>query len=199
MRVLPFLLAFALVACSAENETTTTAAESETAVERARPAPPSSDQARALIADSAAFGDFEFSTGSSFSLPLDTTQFNEPARAGARDLEKGGWIRIQSGSVVLAKGEGDPRFLVRPNGFLDVVPLAKKELLEVEAVRPTDQGVEVDFTWRWIPNEVGASFTSGGVKERFDATHAATAKLQDFGAEWDVLLVERVKDERRIE
>ena len=193
MRVLPLLLAFAFTACSAENGATTTATEPETAVERPRPAPPSTDEARTLIADSAAFGDFEFSTGSSFSLPLDTSQFNQPARAGARDLEKGGWIRIQSGSVVLAKGEGDPRFLVRPSGFLDVVPLAKKELLEVEAVRQTEDGAEVDFTWRWIPNEVGSSFTTGAVKERFDATHAATAKLQDFGAGWEVMLVERVK------
>ncbi|HEY0591516.1 MAG TPA: hypothetical protein VGF40_07095 [Thermoanaerobaculia bacterium] len=169
-----------------------TATETTSAAPAAAAAPlPTPEQAKALIAESPEFGDFEFSTGSSFSLPLDASQFNEPARAGAADLEKAGWIRIEGGTVVLAKGEGDKRFLVRPNGFLDIVPLAMKELGEVTGVRKTDEGAEVEFTWRWVPNEVGASFTSGLVKERFDATHAATAKLRDFGEGWIVMLIER--------
>ena len=92
--------------------------------------------------------------------------------------------------MVLAKGEGDKRFLVRPNGYLDIVPLAKKELLDVTAVRKTPEGAEADIAWRWIPNEVGASFTSGRVKERFDATHHATVKTRDFGSGWAVMLIE---------
>lgn len=177
------------LACSGGETATETPSAAGTAT-AAAPLP-TPDQAKALIAESPEFGDFEFSTGSSFSLPLDSSQFNEPARAGAADLAKGGWIRIEGGKVVLAKGEGDKRFLVRPNGFLDIVPLAKKELLEVADVRKTGEGADVDFTWRWVPNEVGASFTSGLVKERFDATHAATAKLRDFGQGWIVMLIER--------
>lgn len=184
-----FLAGFLALACSGEGPATGTAPATETS---AAAAPlPTPDAAKALIADSAEFGDFDFSTGSSFSLPLDASQFNEPARAGAADLEKAGWIRIDGGKVVLANGEGDKRFLVRPNGFLDIVPLAKKEFLEVTDVRKTDEGAEVDFTWRWIPNDVGASFTAGSVKERFDATHAATARLRDFGQGWMVMLIER--------
>ncbi len=187
-----YVLGIALLlaaACSGRE----TAPQTASAADPAAPtAPlPTPEQAGALIAESPEFGDFEFSTGSSFSLPLDASQFNEPARAGAADLEKAGWIRIDGSKVVLAKGEGDKRFLVRQNGFLDIVPLAKKELLEIADVRKTDAGAEVDFTWCWVPNEVGASFTSGLVKERFDATHAATAKLRDFGQGWVVMLIER--------
>ncbi len=188
MRYAFLLSALLILSCSAEKTVSeTTAAETAPAT-----APlPTPDEAKALIADSPELGDYEFSTGSSFSLSLDASMFNEPARAGAADLEKAGWIRVVNGKVVLAKGEGDKRFLVRQNGFLDIVPLAKKELLEVTAVRKTDEGVEADFDWRWIPNEVGASFTSGSVKERFDATQAATAKLRDFGNGWVVMLIEK--------
>ena len=177
------------LACSGGEPATETAPAAETVTPAAAPLP-TADEAKGLIAGSAEFGDFDFSTGSSFSLPLDASKFNEPARAGAADLEKGGWIRIEGGRVVLAKGEGDKRFLVRPNGYLDIVPLAKKELLEVTGVRKTEEGAEADIAWRWIPNEVGAAFTSGTVKERFDATHHATVKMRDFGSGWAVMLIE---------
>jgi hypothetical protein len=188
-----YALAIALLlalACSGGETAAESAASPDSAAAASAPLP-TPEQAKTLIAESPEFGDFEFSTGSSFSLPLAASQFNEPARAGAADLERGGWIRIEGGKVVLAKGEGDKRFLVRQNGFLDIVPLAKKELLEVADVRRTDEGAEVGFTWRWVPNDVGAAFTSGLVKERFDATHAATARLRDFGQGWIVMLIER--------
>lgn len=190
MRTAALILALSFFLSCSGGETPADTATAAGTAPAAAPLP-TPDQAKALIADSPEFGDFEFSTGSSFSLPLDAAQFNEPARAGAADLERAGWIRIEGGKVVLAKGDGDKRFLVRPNGFLDIVPLAKKELLEVTGVRKTDEGAEADFTWRWIPNEVGASFTSGLVKERFDAIHVATAKLRDFGQGWVVMLIER--------
>ena len=191
MRTLALLLTIALLAaCGGEAP-----APEVTTTETVKPAaaPPTTEEASTLVASSPAFGDYQFSTGSSFSLPLDASMMNEPARQGAADLENAGWIRIDGGRVTLAKGDGDKRFLLRPNGFLDVVPLAKKELISVDAVRPAGAAVEVDFTWRWIPNEVGSSFTRGAVKERFDATHRATAKLQDFGAGWDVMAISESK------
>lgn len=183
--------AIALLAagCSSEQPATTSAAEERAP---APAAPPTPEAAGPLIAGSATFGDFDFSTGSSFSLPVDVVMRNEPARQGAEDLASEGWIRDEGGKAVLTqKAQGDKRFLVRPNGFIDIVPLAKKELIEVSAVRPVEDGVEVDFTWRWIPNEVGSAFKRGIIRDRFAATHDATAKLQDLGSGWEVMLIRR--------
>ncbi len=192
MRTLLSLIACSvLLACSGGEPAAVSTAPETAASADAAPPLPTPDEAKALIAESPELGDYEFSTGSSFSLPLDASKFNEPARAGAADLEKAGWIRVDGGKVVLAKGEGDKRFLIRPNGFLDIVPLAKKELLEVTGIRASDEGAQADFTWRWVPNEVGASFRSGPVRERFDATHQATATLRDFGKGWVVMLIEK--------
>jgi hypothetical protein len=190
MRRAILLLTCTLLAACSGGEGPAESTATETTAAPTDP-PPSPEEAKALIAESAEFGDFDFSTGSSFSLPLDASTFNDPARAGAADLERAGWIRIENGRVVLAKGEGDKRFLLRPNGYLDIVPLAKKELLEVTDVRKTEEGAEADIAWRWIPNEVGASFTSGLPKERFDATHRATVKLRDLGSGWVVMLIEK--------
>ena len=186
--VLSLLLLLSFAACgSGEAPVDSTApADAEPA---AVAAPPTAEEAKTLIAGSAAFGDYEFSTGSSFSLPVEESMMNAPAKAGARDLEKAGWIRVRNGRVELAKGEGDKRFLVREGGFIDIVPLAKKEFLEVQDVRAEGDKVMVDFTWRWIANEVGASFTEGLVKERYEATHAATAELRDYGSGWEVFMI----------
>ncbi|MCA1734305.1 MAG: hypothetical protein LC732_11970 [Acidobacteria bacterium] len=187
MRVaLSLLLLLSLSACGSGEAPAGNDAAAEPA---ATAAPPTADDAKTLIAGSAAFGDYQFSTGSSFSLPVEESMMNAPARAGAKDLEKAGWIRMRNGRVELAKGEGDRRFLVREGGFIDIVPLAKKELLEVQDVRAEGDKVMVDFTWRWIANEIGESFTEGLVKERFDATHAATAELRDYGSGWEVFMI----------
>ena len=82
------------------------------------------------------------------------------------------------------KAKEDKRFLVRPNGTLDVVPLAKKELVSIDAVR----GERVDFTWKWIPNEVGAL-----LKDRFAGDQKATATLLWDGTTWTVLRIEAVR------
>lgn len=187
------LVPLLFLGCAAEEPPAGAPSESATAP---IPPPPTVDEARTLIAESQAFGDYQFSTGASFSIPMDSTRFNEPARTGARDLEKGGWIRVRGGRVELTpKAAGDKRFLVRPNDFLDIVPLARKELLEIQQIRATPEGAAVELTWRWIPNEVGESFTEGVVKERFEATHAATASLQDLGSGWEVMLIERLAEE----
>ena len=50
--------------------------------------------------------------------------------------------------------------------------------------------MNADFTWRWIPNEVGTAFTSGPVHDRFSATQNATANLMWNGTEWTMITVE---------
>jgi hypothetical protein len=144
------------------------------------PAPPTKEQARELVAGSADFGEFEF-TNAAVTLPMKKPAMNEPAQQLAKDLRAGGWIGFSGDDVVLTpKAKGDKRFLVRPNGFVDVVPLAKKEFGEVVAVR----GEDVDFTWKWIRNDIGAA-----IHKPDDAIQRATATLIHDGTSWSVLRI----------
>ena len=185
------LLAFMLPACSPAENAAEPAVAAETATVAA-PAPPSAAEAKELIENSAAFSDYQF-TNAAFSLPLQRSRFNEVTRVAADELAAAGWIRIEGDEVVLEeKAKSDPRWLVRPNGFVDIVPIAKKALTDVTAIRPEPDGnLKANLCWNWVPNEVGAAFKSGLVRERFDATHCAIALLQptNDGA-WEVLLVE---------
>lgn len=117
---------------------------------------------------------------------------NEPTQANAKELVAAGWLRFNGDDLLLGtKASGDKRFLVRPNGFLDIVPLAKKELGQVsQPVRDADGTARAEFCFRWLANEVGESFRTGLVAERFDATHCGTATLQQrAGGGWEVLLL----------
>jgi hypothetical protein len=174
-------LAFALLVACAKPEPPAPPAAPAT------PPPPTAQQARDLIAPSAEFGDFEF-TNAGFTLPTSGAMMNEPAKIAARELAKAGWLELHAnGDVALAaKARSDKRFLLRPNGLLDIVPLAKKEMGAVTAVHLPF----VDFTWRWIPNEVGASFKTGVVHDRFAAEHHARATLMWDGSSWTVLKIE---------
>jgi len=155
-------------------------------------APPTPEEARALIAASAEFSDYQF-TNASFSLPLKRSGMNEPTRSAAKDLAAAGWIRFQGDEVQLTqKALGDKRWLVRPNGFVDVVPLARKELTELAAVQKSDDGnVKANFCWRWSPNEIGSAFKGGMLQERFTSMQCAIVTLQPGeGGGWEVLLLE---------
>lgn len=178
------LFALLFLACSAEQPATTT-----TVAEKPKAAPPpTAQQARELIANAPDFGEFEF-TDAAYSLPMERSIRNEPAEAAAKALAKAGWIAVDgSGKVVLTgKSKSDKRFLVRPNGILDIVPLAKKELGEVTAVRMNDDGTAAaDFTWTWVPNEVGRTFA-----ERYAGTQQATATLIHDGTSWSILGIKR--------
>jgi hypothetical protein len=158
----------------------------------APPPPPTTEAAKQLITDSAAFSDYQF-TNASYSLPLKRSRFNEVTSKGAEELRAAGWIRFEGDDVVLEpKAESDRRWLVRPNGFVDIVPIAKKELTEVSSVTPqADGNLKANLCWQWIPNEVGSAFKSGLVRERIETMHCAIADLQpsDDGG-WEVLLVE---------
>ena len=188
--LLAILLAAILsMACGAEQPVTDTTA---TVAKKARPAPPSAAEARTLIANSAEFSEFEF-TNAGWTTPVSSASMSTPVRDEARQLAEAGWIAMEkTGDVMLTdKSRNDKRFLLRPNGILDVVPLAKKEIGEVVAVRDREGEVTVDFTWRWIPNEVGAAFKTGAVHDRFAAQQQATATLLHDGTAWSVLRIDR--------
>ena len=147
--------------------------------------PPTAIQAQQLIADSADFSDYEF-TNASYSLPLSRKAMTEPARAYAKALASAGWIRFDGDAVALTeKAKSDRRWLVRPNGFADIVPLAKKEMGSVTAVRANADGnVAADFDWTWSPNEIGKVFA-----DRYAGKQLATATLINDGSAWSVLRI----------
>jgi hypothetical protein len=162
------LLALLFVACTAEKPAPPPAAEAPKT-----PPPPSAEQARELIANAPEFGDYQFTNASVSIARRD---------ANAEALAKAGWIHFDaSGNVALSpKAQTDKRFLLRQNGILDVVPLAKKELVAVTAVR----GADVEFTWKWVPNEIGTLFP-----DKFAGERKNTATLLWDGANWIVLRI----------
>lgn len=181
-RLLAMLLL--LAACSGEQP----APQAEVPAKPKTPPPPTVAQAREILANAPELGEFEF-THAGFSLPMDKALRNEPANDAVKRLSKAQWIALDGdGRVILTpKSRDDKRFLVRPNGVLDIVPLAKKELGDVTAVRPNPDGTAAaDFAWTWIPNEVGQS-----LKERYEGTQNATATLMWDGTNWIVLRIER--------
>ena len=180
-------LCLLLTACSGEQPAIT-----QTVAEPAKPAPPTAAQARELIANSADFGEYEF-TNAGYTLPTSGAAMNDPQRASARELAADGWLKLEkNGDIALSdKSREDKRFLLRSNGLLDIVPLAKKEFGEVTAVRANpDNTVTVDFTWKWIANEVGQSFKTGLVHDRFAAQQDGKATLMWEGANWTILKFE---------
>jgi hypothetical protein len=186
-RALATAFVLAIIACKAEQPA---------AVEAPAPAPPpplpTVEQAHELIASSPAFGEHQF-TNAGWSVVVAGSQMNEPSRQAAKDLAAEGWIAFDgAGSIQLTdKSRNDKRFIMRPNGILDIVPLAKKEMGGVEEVRPgPDGGAVAWFTWRWIPNEVGASFKSGMLADRFAAPQRSMATMVWNGTGWEVVGVE---------
>lgn len=143
----------------------------------ATPPPPTAAQAKELIAGAPEFGDYQF-TNAAVTIPLKKSAMRSDQLEIARQLAAAGWIRFDGDDV---KAKEDKRLLVRPNGTLDVVPLAKKELLSVDGVR----GEKVDFTWKWVPTEVGAA-----LHDRFNGEQKATATLLWDGTSWTVLRIE---------
>lgn len=188
--VLPFAMALAiLAACSKESPTTTT---SGSAAPKSDVKPPDAQQARAIVEKSGELAQHEF-TNAAVSLPIAGSSMNQPTRNTAEQLEAAGWIAMEnSGDLMLTdKSRSDKRFLLRENGLLDIVPLAKKEMGEVTAVRLNADGtVNADFSWRWLPNDVGAAFTTGPLHDRFAAQHRATANLMWNGTEWTIITVD---------
>ena len=65
-----------------------------------------------------------------------------PVRQSVRELADAGWLAVDgAGDVTLtAKSRNDRRFLLRSNGLLDIVPLAKKEMGTVQSVQANEDG-----------------------------------------------------------
>ncbi len=178
------LIALLFVACTAEKPAAPPAAAEKNAL-----APPTLVEAKQIIESSGDFSEFEF-TNSAFTLPLKRSMMlNDPTHDAARDLQKAGWIDIAGDDVLLRKAATDKRFVTRPNGYIDIVPLAKKEMGDVTAVRPTSEGIDADFDWKWIPNEIGSLFKSGPLYERYATPKKATATLYDDGGKWKILRI----------
>jgi len=187
-----FVALLLLTACTSEHPSSTQSTATTTAAASpSAPTVPTTEQAREKIAASSEFGQHEF-TNAGVSMPLSGAAMNEPTRQLARQLAAAGWLEIDpSGDVMLTtKSRQDKRFVIRENGLLDVVPLAKKEITAVTAVRQIPDGtIAVDFTWRWIANDVGKAFTSGPVHDRLAAAQNASASLIWNGTEWTMLSV----------
>ena len=187
MRRALLLSTLLLAACAETPESTTPAG---TAAPQA--VLPSPDEAAKLITDAPEFADFQF-TYASWSVPLKKEALNENTRRTVEELRSAGWLGFDGdGNVVLAeRAQNDRRFLVRSNGTLDIVPLAKKELITVESVVAAPQGqAAATFTWKWVPNEVGAALKSGLIHQQLNTPHRATARFMRSGDGWMLLILE---------
>ena len=177
-----------LAACSSDEK----AAAEQAAPKAVSPPPPTTLEARELIAASPEFGEYEF-TNAGFTTPVSGAMMSEPVRQSVRELAAAGWLAVdRAGDVTLtSKSRGDKRFLLRANGLLDIIPLAKKEIGEVRSVSAQPDGtLLVDFHWRWLPNEVGRVFETGPVHDRYAAEQDGRASLMWDGTNWIVLQIE---------
>jgi hypothetical protein len=154
--------------------------------------PPTAQQARDVIANSPAFSEYEF-TNAGFTMPVSGVAMSEPVRQSVRELAAAGWIMLENtGDIALTdKSRGDKRFLLRENGLLDIVPLAKKEMGTVTNVSAQSDGTVIAaFSWRWIPNEIGTAFKTGPVFDRYATDQEGQATLMWDGTNWTVLKIE---------
>lgn len=189
-----FLLPF-VAACSSETPSNAPTVETK---QTQVIAPPSPEAAGELIAKSPEFSEYMF-TRTAYSLPMQGSQLKGAAREAAEDLEKAGWVHIDpSGNLVIAgKSAGDKRFIVRENSSLDIVPLAKKEFVSVDGFGNDDEGdVTIDFTWRWIPNEVATAFERGKVAARFEGEQKARATVYPArDGSWKIMRIVEVEQD----
>lgn len=173
MKKLVLVLTIACLACRGE------APKSVPAKKPAPPPPPALTvaQAKEIIANAPELGEYQF-TNAAVTLPMKKSLMNGPAQQMAKSLRAAGWIGFSGDDVVLSpKAQSDRRFLVRPNGTVDIVPIAKKEFGEVTTVRSP----EADFTWRWIRNDIGKA-----IGKPDDAEQHANATLVYDGSQWSV-------------
>lgn len=175
-----------VAACSSETPVATTTE----ATTPSTPPPPTAEQARELIATAPEFAEYQF-TNAAISIPVNETSMSAPTRQNATELADAGWIEFGGGEIWLnEKSRGDKRFLMRDNGILDIVPLARKEFGTVTGTGTTPDGYPtIDFTWRWSPNEIGSVLKTGPVAERYAAEQKATASLIWDGETWSVLQI----------
>jgi len=175
-----------LFGCGCEKHTTATSAPATA------PAPhrscPSATDAQAIIEKSSDFGELAF-TQTAVTIPVKKSAMNAPQLDSAKQLASGGWLKFDGDDVTLTKGKDDPRFNVRGNGFIDVVPVAKKKMGTASNVRQSAEGCDADFTWEWVPTEVGSAFKHGNVADMFGKQHNSVATLMWDGNNWTMLRI----------
>jgi hypothetical protein len=179
------LLMIALLLAACEKHATNTAA-----TPARLPAPhrtcPSAADAQSIIEQSSDFGQLDF-TQAAVTIPVTKSSMNAPQLDNAKQLAAAGWLKFDGDAVALIKGKDDPRFNVRANGFIDVVPVAKKKMGTVSNVRQSADGCDADVPWEWEPTEVGTAFKHGAVADMFAKPHNSTATLMWDGRSWTML------------
>jgi hypothetical protein len=163
-------------------------AATETRAATPKLAPPSVAQAVLVIRESPEFGDFHF-TDAAVSIPVEGASRHGEQSLDAGALIQDGWLAGKADLELTDRARNDRRFIIRPNRVLDVVPLAKKELLEVVSVLDNHDGtVAVTFNWHWLPNEIGRAFPPRSLLgRRFrQPSYRAVATLQNDGHVWSV-------------
>ena len=149
---------------------------------------PSATDAQAIIEKSSDFGELDF-TQTAVTIPVKKSAMNEPQLDNAKQLAAAGWLKFDGDDVTLTKGKDDARFNVRGNGFIDVVPVAKKKMGTASNVRQAADGCDADFSWEWVPTEVGGAFKHGPVADMFAKPHTSVATLMWDGANWTILRI----------
>ena len=149
---------------------------------------PSAADAQAIIEKSSDFGEFDF-TQTAVTILVKKSGMNPLQLDNAKQLAAASWLKFDGDDVVLTKGKDDPRFNVRGNGFIDVVPVAKKKMGTASIGRPSAEGCEADFTWEWVPTEVGGAFKHGAAADLFGKTHNSVVTLMWDGANWTMLRI----------
>jgi hypothetical protein len=189
VRNLLLLCAALSLACSTPEESTKQTAAAATATTAPSLTP---ESARQLLESSPEWSDYQF-TYASWSVPLRAREMNDAHRRTVQELREAGWLAVDGdGNAVLTeKAKNNKRFLVRSNASLDIVPLAKKEIVAVSAPQPQPDGnTQVTIDWRWVPNEIGSVLKSGLVAQVFASPHRAKATLMPSDGGWTVLMIE---------
>ena len=178
-----------LAACGGEKPAeTTTAATATTTTAAAAPALPTLEEAQKIVAESGPFSEFELDYAA-VNVPVSLATASEEQRSVADDLKRTGWVTIENDTVAFTeKAKNDPRFNMRQNGFFDVVPLGKKQIVATKQVVPGDAGqARVFFVWQLVPNEVGKEIDL--LSQRFIDENDAMATLIYDGTSWSVLKI----------
>ena len=181
-------LAVLAVACGGGEKHAPSAANTPARAPAPHRACPSAADAQAIIEKSSDFGELDF-TQTAVTIPVKKSAMNEPQLDHAKQLAAAGWLKFDGDDVTLTKGKDDARFNVRGNGFIDVVPVAKKKMGTASNVRQSADGCDADFTWEWVPTEVGGAFQHGAVADMFTKPHHSVATLMWDGGNWTILRI----------
>ncbi|HXI11800.1 MAG TPA: hypothetical protein VNM92_04055 [Thermoanaerobaculia bacterium] len=181
-KVFSTILLCALLGCGGPESRTATVALPETPALAA----PENGEIMRIVGESPEWSDYQ-SPSSAWSFATDVKAMNPQVRANAEDLAKAGWIVIGKERVTLSeKSRSDPRFLARTNGFIDVVPIATKEVVSVDSIKMEGDRVFCNLTWSWRANEVGSAFASEPLHARLTALQYAAVELRASKGQWSV-------------